>query len=126
MEKQLWMTMITNMKKKTLWQSGVLPDGAYVPHVVWNSTMKTLPKGQGVIAPMEQNKCMASFHAYDVDTVLRYGMSAEVLEQVDDFRQWLRSIVKHGGVEVNGKLVYDPETAMRIWEAFNEKVAGDN
>ena len=88
--------------------------------------MKTLPKGQGVIAPMEQSKCMASFHAYDVDTVLRYGMSAEVLEQVDDFRQWLRSIVKHGGVEVNGKLVYDPDTAIRIWEAFNEKVAGDN
>tara|TARA_R110002167_G_scaffold63751_1_gene180120 strand:- start:208 stop:438 length:231 start_codon:yes stop_codon:yes gene_type:complete len=71
-------------------------------------------------------KCMASFHAYDVDTVLRYGMSAEVLEQIEDFRQWLRNIVKHGGVEVNGKPVYDPATAIRIWEAFNEKVSGVN
>ena len=75
---------------------------------------------------MEQSKPVAVFYAYDVDDVLRYGLSVEVLDQVDDFRQWLRSIVKHGGVEVNGKLVYDPETAMRIWEAFNEKVAGDN
>ena len=88
--------------------------------------MTTSKKGQGVIAPPEQNKCMASFHAYDVDTVLRYGMSGEVLEQVDDFRQWLRNIVKHGGPEGNGKLLYDAATAMRIWEAFNNKVANDN
>ena len=88
--------------------------------------MMTSAKGQDVIAPPEQNKCMASFHAYDVDTVLRYGLSAEVLEQVDDFRQWLRNIVKHGGPEVNGKLLYDAATAMRIWEAFNEKVSGAN
>ena len=88
--------------------------------------MTTWQKGQGVIAPMEQSKCMASFHAYDVDTILRYGLSAEVLEQVDDFRQWLRGIVKHGGPKVNGKSVYDPATAMRIWEAFNEKVSGDH
>jgi len=89
--------------------------------------MTTLPKGQGVIAPMlEDNKCMASFHAYDVDTVLRYGMSAEVLDQVDDFRQWLRNVVKHGGPEMNGELLYDAATAMRIWEAFNNKVANDN
>jgi hypothetical protein len=114
------------MKKKKCWISGALPDGAYVPHAEWNSTMMTSAKGQGVIAPMEQSKCMASFHAYDVDTVLRYGLSAEVLDQVDDFRQWLRSVVKHGGPKVNGKLVYDPETAMRIWEAFNEKVSGAN
>ena len=115
-----------NMKKKKYWISGVLPDGCYAPHVGWNSTMKTSQKGQGVIAPMEQSKCMASFHAYDVDTILRYGLSAEVLEQVDDFRQWLRSIVKHGGPKVDGKPLYDPETAMRIWEAFNEKVSGAN
>ena len=87
--------------------------------------MKTLPKGKGVIAPMEQSKPVAVFYAYDVDDVLRYGLSVEVLDQVDDFRQWLRSIVKHGGPKVNGKSVYDPETAMRIWEAFNEKVSGD-
>ena len=86
----------------------------------------TLPKGQGVIAPMEQSKCMASFHAYDVDTVLRYGLSAEVLDQVDDFRQWLRNVVKHGGPKVDGKPLYDAATAMRIWEAFNEKVSGAN
>ena len=89
--------------------------------------MTTSAKEQGVIAPMlEDNKCMASFHAYDVDTVLRYGMSGEVLEQVDDFRQWLRNVVKHGGPEVNGKLLYDAETAMRIQEAFNNKVSNDN
>ena len=115
-----------NMKKKKYWISGVLPDGCYAPHVGWNSTMMTSQKGQGVIAPMEQSKCMASFHAYDVDTVLRYGLSADVLEQVEDFRQWLRSIVQHGGPKVNGKSVYDPATAMRIWEAFNEKVSGDH
>ena len=88
--------------------------------------MTTSAKEQGVIAPMEQSKCMASFHAYDVDTILRYGLSAEVLEQVDDFRQWLRGIVKHGGPKADGKPLYDPETAMRIWEAFNEKVSGAN
>jgi hypothetical protein len=94
---------------KKLWIKGALPDGCFVS------------KPQ-----MEDNKCLASFHAYDVDTILRYGLSAEVLEEVEDFRQWLRSIVKHGGPKVNGKLVYDPETAMRIWEAFNEKVSGDH
>jgi len=83
-------------------------------------------KGQDVIAPKEHPKPVAVFHAYDVDDVLRYGLAGEVLEQVDDFRQWLRSIVKHGGPRVNGKLVYDPETAMRIWETFNEKVSGAN
>ena len=88
--------------------------------------MTTSQKEPAVIAPMEQSKCMASFHAYDVDTVLRYGLSAEVLEQVEDFRQWLRSIVKHGGPKADGKPLYDPETAMRIWEAFNEKVSGAN
>jgi len=88
--------------------------------------MMTSAKGQGVIAPMEQSKCMASFHAYDVDTVLRYGLSAEVLAEVDDFREWLRSIVAHGGPKVNGKVVYDADTAMRIWEAFNEKIGGDH
>ena len=89
--------------------------------------MKTSQKGQDVIAPMiEEEKCMASFHAYDVDTILRYGLSAEVLEQVEDFRQWLRNIAKHGGPKVDGELVYDAETVMRIWEAFNEKVSGDH
>jgi len=89
--------------------------------------MMTSAKGQGVIAPMEQSKCMASFHAYDVDTVLRYGLSAEVLSEVDDFRQWLRSIVKYGGPTIeDGKPLYDAATAMRIWEAFNEKVSGAN
>jgi hypothetical protein len=89
--------------------------------------MTTSQKGQGVIAPMEQSKCMASFHAYDVDTILRYGLSAEVLEEVDDFRQWLRSIVKYGGPTIeDGKPLYDPDTAMRIWETFNEKVSGAN
>ena len=88
--------------------------------------MKTSQKGQGVIAPMEQSKCMASFHAYDVDTILRYGLSAEVLEEVDDFRQWLRNVAKHGGPKVDGKPLYDAATAMRIWEAFNEKVSGAN
>ena len=83
-------------------------------------------EGTGCDCQMEQSKCMASFHAYDVDTILRYGLSAEVLEEVDDFRQWLRSIVKHGGPKVNGKSVYDLETAMRICEAFNEKVSGAN
>ena len=116
-----------NMKKKKCWISGVLPDGAYVPHAVWKSTMKMSQKGQDVIAPMiEEEKCMASFHAYDVDTILRYGLSAEVLEQVDEFRHWLRNIVKHGGPKVDGNLVYDPSTAMRIWEVFNEKVGGDH
>tara|TARA_R110000851_G_scaffold185076_1_gene334412 strand:+ start:67 stop:444 length:378 start_codon:yes stop_codon:yes gene_type:complete len=125
MEEKLW-TKIMNTNKKKYWISGVLPDGCYAPHVGWNSTTMTLPKGQGVIAPMEQSKCMASFHAYDVDTVLRYGLSAEVLDQVDDFRQWLRSVAKHGGPKVDGKPLYDAATAMRIWEAFNEKVSGAN
>ena len=124
MEKKLW-TKIMSMKPKKYWISGVLPDGCYVPHAGWNSTMMTTQKEPDVIAPKEQPKPVAVFHAYDVDDVLRYGLAAEVLEQVDDFRQWLRSIVKHGGPRVNGKLVYDPETAMRIWEAFNEKVSGD-
>ena len=115
-----------NTKKKKYWISGVLPDGCYAPHAGWKSMMTTLQKEPGVIAPMEQSKCMASFHANDVDTVLRYGLSAEVLEQVEDFRQWLRSIVKHGGPKADGKPLYDPETAMRIWEAFNEKVSGAN
>ena len=85
-----------------------------------------LPDGCFVSKPqMEGNKCMASFHAYDVDDVLRYGLSAEVLSEVNDFRQWLRGIVKHGGPKVDGKLVYDPDTAMRIWETFNEKVSGN-
>lgn len=89
--------------------------------------MKTLRKEPAVIAPMlDGEKCIASFHAYDVDTVLRYGMSAEVLEQIDDFRQWLRNIVKHGGPEMNGKLVYHEETAIRIWEALNEKISDHN
>ena len=88
--------------------------------------MKTLPKGQGVIAPMEQSKPVAVFYAYDVDDVLRYGLSVEVLDQVDDFRQWLRNVVKHGGPKVDGKPLYDAATAMRIWEAFNEKVSGAN
>ena len=74
----------------------------------------------------EQTRCMATFHAYDVDDVLRYGLSAEVLSEVDDFRQWLRRIVKYGGPTIeDGKPLYDPATAMRIWEAFNEKVSGD-
>ena len=115
-----------NTNKKKWWISGVLPDGAYVPHAGWNSTMMTSAKEPDVIAQMEQSKCMASFHAYDVDTILRYGLSAEVLEEVDDFRQWLRSIVKHGGPKVDGKPLYDAATAMRIWEAFNEKVSGAN
>jgi hypothetical protein len=34
--------------------------------------------------------------------------------------------VKHGGPEMNGELLYDAATAMRIWEAFNNKVANDN
>jgi hypothetical protein len=114
------------MKKKKYWISGVLPDGCYAPHVGWNSMMKTLPKGQGVIAPMEQSKPVAVFYAYDVDDVLRYGLSVEVLDQVDDFRQWLRNVVKHGGPKVDGKPLYDAATAMRIWEAFNEKVSGAN
>ena len=88
--------------------------------------MMTSQKEQGVIAPMEQSKPVAVFHAYDVDTVLRYGLSAEVLDQVDDFRQWLRNIVKHGGPEINGEVLYDAATAMRIQEAFNNKVANDN
>lgn len=88
--------------------------------------MTTSAKGQGVIAPMEQSKCMASFHAYDVETILRYGLSAEVLEQVDDFRQWLRNVVKHGGPKLDGELLYDADTAMRIQEAFNNKVSNDN
>ena len=88
--------------------------------------MKTLPKGKGVIAPMEQSKPVAVFYAYDVDDVLRYGLSVEVLDQVDDFRQWLRNVVKHGGPKVDGKPLYDAATAMRIWEAFNEKVSGAN
>jgi hypothetical protein len=124
MEKKLW-TKIMSMKKKKYWISGVLPDGCYVPHAGWNSTMMTSQKEPDVIAPKEQPKPVAVFHAYDVDDVLRYGLAAEVLEQVDDFRQWLRSIVKHGGPKVDGKPLYDPETAMRIWEAFNEKVSGD-
>ena len=87
----------------------------------------TSQKEPDVIAQMEQSKCMASFHAYDVDTILRYGLSAEVLEEVDDFRQWLRSIVKHGGPKVDGKLVYDPDTIMRVWEAFCEQITeGDH
>ena len=114
-----------SMKKKKYWISGVLPDGCYVPHAGWKSTMMTSAKEPDVIAPKEQPKPIAVFHAYDVDDVLRYGLAAEVLEQVDDFRQWLRSIVKHGGPKVNGKSVYDLETAMRIWEAFNEKISGD-
>jgi hypothetical protein len=125
MEEKLW-TKITNMKKKKLWQSAVLPDGVYVPHVVWNSTMKTLQKGQDVIAPKEQSKPIAVFHAYDVDTVLRYALANEVLEQVDDFRGWLRNIAKSGGPEFNGKPVYDPETVMRIWDVLNEKAIGDH
>ena len=115
-----------SMKKKKCWISGVLPDGCYAPHVGWNSTLKTLPKGQGVIAPMEQSKPVAVFYAYDVDDVLRYGLSVEVLDQVDDFRQWLRNVAKHGGPKVDGKPLYDAATAMRIWEAFNEKVSGAN
>ena len=86
--------------------------------------MTTWQKGQGVIAPKEQPKPVAVFHAYDVDDVLRYGLAAEGLSEVDDFRQWLRGIVKHGGPKVDGELLYDPATAMRIWEAFNEKVSG--
>ena len=74
----------------------------------------------------EQTRCMATFHAYDVDDVLRYGLAAEVLSQVDDFRQWLRGIVKHGGPKLDGELLYEPETAMRIWETLNEKVSGDD
>ena len=124
MEEELW-TKIMSMNKKKYWISGVLPDGCYVPHAGWKSTMKTLQKGQDVIAPKEQSKPIAVFHAYDVDDVLRYGLAAEVLEQVDDFRQWLRSIVAHGGPKVDGKPLYDLETAMRIWEAFNEKISGD-
>ena len=85
----------------------------------------TSQKEPDVIAPMEQSKCMASFHAYDVDTILRYGLSAEVLEEVDDFRQWLRSIVKHGGPKVDGKPMYDRDTVIRISEVFCEKVSGD-
>tara|TARA_R110002074_G_scaffold340851_1_gene511331 strand:+ start:132 stop:509 length:378 start_codon:yes stop_codon:yes gene_type:complete len=125
MEEELW-TKTMNMKKKKYWISGVLPDGCYAPHVGWNSTTMTLPKGQGVIAPMEQSKPVAVFYAYDVDDVLRYGLSVEVLDQVDDFRQWLRNVVKHGGPKVDGKPLYDAATAMRIWEAFNEKVSGAN
>ena len=115
-----------SMKKKKYWISGVLPDGCYAPHVGWKSTMMTSQKELDVIAPKEQSKPIAVFHAYDVDDVLRYGLAAEVLEQVDDFREWLRNIAKNGGPEFNGKPVYDPETAMRIWEAFNEKVSGAN
>ena len=115
-----------NMKKKKYWISGVLPDGCYAPHAGWKSTTMTSQKEPAVIAPMEQRKCMASFHAYDVDTILRYGLSAEVLSEVDDFRQWLRSIVKHGGPKLDGELLYDPDTAMRIQEAFNNKVSNGN
>ena len=50
--------------------------------------MMTSAKGQGVIAPKEQPKPVAVFHAYDVDDVLRYALAAEVLSEVDDFRQW--------------------------------------
>jgi len=75
----------------------------------------------------EQTRCLATFHAYDVDTILRYGLSAELLEQVEDFRQWLRNIAKHGGPKVDGKLVYDPDTIMRVWEAFCEQITeGDH
>ena len=56
--------------------------------------MMTSQKEPDVIAPKEQPKPVAVFHAYDVDDVLRYGLSSEVLEQVNDFRQWLRSIVE--------------------------------
>ena len=88
--------------------------------------MPTWQKGQGVIAPKEQPKPVAVFHAYDVDTILRYGLAAEVLSEVDDFRQWLRGIVKHGGPKVDGKPVYDRDTVIRISEVFCEKVSGDH
>jgi len=111
------------MKKKKYWISGVL-DGCYAPPVGWKSTWQ---KGQAVIAPKEQPKPIAVFHAYDVDDVLRYGLSAELLEQVEDFRQWLRNIAKHGGPKVNGKSVYDSDTIMRVWEAFCEQITeGDH
>jgi len=125
MEEELW-TKIMSMNKKKYWISAVLPDGVYVPHAGWKSTMKTLQKGQDVIAPKEQSKPIAVFHAYDVDDVLRYGLAAEVLEQVDDFREWLRNLAKGGGPEFNGKPVYDPETVMRIWSVLDEKAIGDH
>jgi hypothetical protein len=123
MEEELW-TKTMNTKKKKYWISGVLPDGCYVPHAGWKSTMMTSQKGQDVIAPKEQPKPVAVFHAYDVDDVLRYGLAAEVLEQVDDFREWLRNLAKGGGPEFNGKPVYDPETVMRIWSVLDEKAIG--
>ena len=59
-----------------------------------------------------------------LDEILQYGMSGEVLEQRAEFGQWLLGIVKHGGPKVDGKPLYDPDTAMRIWEAFIEKTSG--
>ena len=123
MEEELW-TKIMNMKKKKWWISGVLPDGCYVPHAGWKSTMMTSQKGQDVIAPKEQPKPVAVFHAYDVDDVLRYGLAAETLEQVKDFSDWLLSIAKHGGPKVDGKPVYDRDTVIRISEVFCEKAIG--
>ena len=115
-----------NMKKKKCWISGVLPAGCYAPHVGWKSMTTTSQKEPDVIALKEQSKPIAVFHAYDVDDVLRYGLAAEVLEQVDDFREWLRNIAKNGGPEFNGKPVYDPETVMRIWSVLDEKAIGDH
>jgi hypothetical protein len=89
------------------WLKGALPDGCMVEK----------PK-------LEHNKCLASFHAYSVDEILQYGMSGEVLEQRAEFGQWLLGIVKHGGPKVDGKPLYDPDTAMRIWEEFIEKTSG--
>ena len=125
MEDELW-TKIMSMNKKKYWISAVLPDGVYVPHAGWKSTMMTSAKEPDVIAPKEQPKPVAVFHAYDVDDVLRYGLSSEVLEQVNDFRQWLRRIVKYGGPTIEGKPVYDPETVMRIWSVLDEKAIGDH
>ncbi len=92
---------------KKLWIKGALPDGCAVEN----------PK-------MQHNKCLASFHAYSVGEVLQYGMSGEVLDQLGDFGQWLLGIAKHGGPEVDGKPLYDPDTALRIWETFIEKTNG--
>ena len=68
----------------------------------------------------EPKEPVATFVAYDEATAKLYARASNLEKGGEKDDSHLRKIAKHGGPSVNGKPMYDRDTAARLREAFHD------
>ena len=67
----------------------------------------------------EPKEPVATFVAYDEATAKLYAGATDLDKAVRKFDSHLRKIAKHGGLMINDKPMYDPDTIERIRDAYH-------